>query len=357
MISKESLTMEWIDQVSENLEISDRLMIEKAIRALLLLEGLAQSGLQFVFKGGTAVMLLQKRPRRLSIDIDITVSDDVDFEEIIQSFFAEKGFVRFVRDDRYTASAISKRHFKIYYSPVYKTNLAEDNILLDILVEPPIYKNLLTIDINSPFIIYQVPPVRVNIPSNEDLFADKLTAFAPSTTGIPYTRSGVSMAMEIIKQLYDLGNLFEELEDVGTIEETFHRIARSEMNYRNMSGDVGQVLEDIVQTALCLSTKGMVGNADFKALADGISSVNAFVFSERYHIERAITHASRVAYIAKVISKKAESISRFENPMQIADWEIKEPLHPKLNKLKKTNPEAFFYWYQIFLLEKTIKML
>jgi predicted nucleotidyltransferase component of viral defense system len=33
-----------------------------------------ESGLPFIFKGGTAVMLLQKRPKRFSIDLDIIVT-------------------------------------------------------------------------------------------------------------------------------------------------------------------------------------------------------------------------------------------------------------------------------------------
>jgi predicted nucleotidyltransferase component of viral defense system len=52
---------------------ADKILIEKVIRALLLLEGLVESGLPFIFKGGTAVMLLQKRPKRFSIDLDIIV--------------------------------------------------------------------------------------------------------------------------------------------------------------------------------------------------------------------------------------------------------------------------------------------
>ena len=45
----------------------------------------------------------------------------------------------------------------------------------------------------------------------DDILGDKLTAFAPNTTGIPYEKSGLSRAMEIIKQLYDIGNLFEQM--------------------------------------------------------------------------------------------------------------------------------------------------
>ena len=29
------------------------------------------------------------------------------------------------------------------------------------------------------------------------------------------------------------------------------------------------------------------------------------------------------------------------------DWQIKEPISTKLNKLKKSNPEAFFYLFQL----------
>jgi len=30
------------------------------------------------------------------------------------------------------------------------------------------------------------------------------------------------------------------------------------------------------------------------------------------------------------------------------DWVFGEPLRPRLNRLKKSNPKAFFYWYKIF---------
>lgn len=45
-------------------------LLEKMIRALMLLEGLSKSGLTFIFKGGTALMLLLDSAKRLSIDID-----------------------------------------------------------------------------------------------------------------------------------------------------------------------------------------------------------------------------------------------------------------------------------------------
>jgi hypothetical protein len=179
---------------------------------------------------------------------------------------------------------------------------------------------------------------------------DKLTAFAPNTTGIPYQKSGNSMAMEMIKQLYDIGHLFEEISDIQVVIETFKKIALTEMKYRKLAGDVKIVLDDILSTTLCLATRGKSGKGDFDALQNGISQIKAYIFSESYHIEKAIVHAARAAYLAKLIDAGNNNIVHFENAQQIIEWQIEAPQDTRLNKLKKTNPEAFFYWYQVYLL-------
>ncbi|MFC3414103.1 nucleotidyl transferase AbiEii/AbiGii toxin family protein [Algoriphagus hitonicola] len=55
---------------------ADKILVEKVIRALLLLEGLATQKLDFVFKGGTALMLILESSKRLSIDVDIIVEKE-----------------------------------------------------------------------------------------------------------------------------------------------------------------------------------------------------------------------------------------------------------------------------------------
>jgi predicted nucleotidyltransferase component of viral defense system len=80
------LSQEWISLVSVQNRKADKILIEKTVRALLLLEGLAASRLPFTFKGGTALMLLLNSSKRLSIDIDILVSEPVGE---VESFFQE----------------------------------------------------------------------------------------------------------------------------------------------------------------------------------------------------------------------------------------------------------------------------
>ncbi len=58
MISEECLTIEWIKTASAQNNSADKILVEKAIRALKLLEGLVDEKVEFVFKGGTSLMLL-----------------------------------------------------------------------------------------------------------------------------------------------------------------------------------------------------------------------------------------------------------------------------------------------------------
>ncbi|RLD15645.1 hypothetical protein DRI50_03815 [candidate division KSB1 bacterium] len=352
MISEETLTLDWINTVSRKNRNADRILIEKVIRALLLLEGLVESRMDFILKGGTALMLLQGSTKRLSIDVDIVMEKKPELEPLFESFLKRKKFTRVKRQERNTNSSIKKFHYKFYYQPAFKTSQEEEYVLLDILIERFLYKNMLSVDINSSFVQQNSAPLKINVPSFTDMLGDKLTAFAPNTIGIPYEKNGTSKTMEIIKQLYDIGNLFDEVENLEIVRETFNRFALKELSYRNLGQSPNQVLMDIFETALCISTRGLEGHGNFRALQNGISQIRAFIFSETYQIEKAIVHASKVAYLAKLLELNKNYLEHFKNAMQVRDWIIKRPFFTRLNRLKRSNPQAFFYWYKTYELVK-----
>jgi len=359
MINLNEISSEWLNQVSKQHRSADKILAEKVIRALLLLEGLAKQKLFFVFKGGTALMLHFNSTKRLSIDIDIILPNDSnsfrnkDLESVLDAIIKEQGFLRKELQHRSTTSKIKKEHYKFFYTPLHKTNKDEEYVLLDILFEEVNYVNLISLPIQSDFVPMIDKPLSVNVPSLEDILGDKLTAFAPNSTGIPYFKKDDSMSMEIIKQLYDIGNLFDTVTDLDIIKTTFYRFAKTQIDYRNSEGiSENDVLEDIYQTALCIVSRGTDGKGDFEELQNGIERISRFIFSESYHIEKAIAHASKAAYLSTLIHLNAKKIAKFENPLQLKDWQIDEPLNSKLNKLKKSNPEAFFYWYKIYELKK-----
>lgn len=348
MINKETLTTKWLDKLSKENRNADKILIEKVIRALLLLEGLSNSGLPFIFKGGTSLMLLLESEKRLSIDIDIILSEKRnDLDEIFNSFVKEQGFTKVEIQHRTLNSMIEKAHYKFFYDPIHQVSSGEQAILLDILFETNHYTNLVDQKLTSKFLKSTEPLAVVKIPSLEDLLGDKLTAFAPNTTGIPYFKNDDSQSMEIIKQLYDIGNLFDVASDMDVVSKTFYNIAEVEIEYRQQSTcNTTMVLEDIFKTALCISLRGAEDKEHFELLQTGIQRVERFIFSEKYHIEKAIVHAAKAAYLSRLILHGKKQIEKFENPLKVSEFIIEQPHNTKLNKLKKSNPEAFFYWYK-----------
>lgn len=153
--------------------------------------------------------------------------------------------------------------------------------------------------------------------------------------------------MEILKQLYDVGNLIDVAEDCVLVKTTFERFAAIELKYRECKENIDEVLEDIYQTALCIVSRGVVGKGNFEELQTGIQRVSRFIFSETFHIDKAITAASKAAYLTALLRSPTERIEKYGNPEIMKDWSIGEPLWPRLNRLKKSNPEAFFYWYKL----------
>jgi predicted nucleotidyltransferase component of viral defense system len=353
MTDIDKITIDWIAKVSKENRNTDKILVEKVIRALLLLEGLVKQKLKFVFKGGTALMLHLKSSKRLSIDVDILMSVKPEkLDDLLDVIASEQGFLRKELQQRNTNLKIDKTHYKFYYNPLHKTRNDEEYVLLDILFEKVQYKNLVELKIQSAFLPETEAILNVKSACLEDITGDKLTAFAPNTTGIPYFKGEDSMSMEIIKQLYDIGNLFDNVTDLETIKTTFEKFARTQLDCREMNAFTEKdVLEDIYQTSLCIVTRGADGKGDFDQLQQGIQRVSRFVFSESYHIEKAIIHASKAAYIATLIKQNAKVIEKYGDPLQLKDWVIGEPMNTKLNRLKKSNPEAFFFWYKIHELE------
>ncbi len=345
MIKPESLDNTWISAIAKQKKAVP-ILVEKVIRALWLLEGLVIHDLPFTFKGGTALMLKLGSARRLSIDIDIIIpKKEEGLAALLSKVGTERGFTKVEEQVRETKSTIEKAHYKFFYKPSAQ-KAEQAYVLLDILFGESGYHKIESISIESTFLSLTDKPAIVTVPSFEDLTGDKLTAFAPETTGIPYTKSGQSASMEIIKQLYDLGYLFDQINDLSIVKKTFDNIAQTELSYRKIEKAPNDVLQDTYQASLCLSSRGQLGNGNFEELSSGVKRIQPYIFSENYNIDKAIAQASKIAHLTRLLLIKKETIIRFESADQIKDWSIADHAMTKLNKLKKINPEAYYYWHK-----------
>ena len=350
-MNKDSLKEKWISEIAKQ-HRSDPILVEKVVRALSLLEHLQNSGLKFIFKGGTALMLLLKEPKRFSIDIDIIVSNKPkNMEEVLDGVLKSSDFLEYKMNERQSKSNIEKEHYKFYYKPVTNARTEKEYILLDVLYETNHYgKYTNNIEIKSPFIKSKGENIKVTVPIPEAILGDKLTAFAPNTTGVPYERG---KEVEIIKQLFDIGHLFDLAEDMTIVSEVFTQFAKTELAYRELTKlNEADVLNDIFQTALLMGTRGKSGIGNYTEIQKGVQNIKNYIFTENFHIDRAMVLAAKAAYIAVILTTGSNKISHFKNPMDVADWILEQPLETRLNKLKKSNPEAFFYWFESLQLKQ-----
>ena len=341
MINPKSRTIEWITEAAVRLGIRDFALAEKTIRAFSLLEALARSGCPFIFKGGSSLMLHLNTSRRLSIDIDIICPPGTQVENYLMQYAQEYGFGKVELVERIERTDVPKQHAKFYYEVSYPPdNGGQDKILLDVLFEDIHYSSIVSKPIQSPLLATDEPLVMVNLPSAGDLLGDKLTAFAPHTTGIPFFKGEKNCSMEIIKQLYDIASLFDIVDNLSITENTFRKFAAIELSYRHLQDDsILQVCDDIYQTALSICLRGLHNPDEYKLLIGGINRIRNFIYSERYTLDSAIINASKAAYLSKLISKGISSIRHFspDNQNELVSKSLQKPLHAKLNKLKKTH--------------------
>jgi len=350
MISRKSLEKAWIMGFREKSQNPiDPILIEKMILSLMLLDNLQTIGVDFIFKGGTSLLLVLGSLKRFSIDVDIILKSDRNIESILQAVIQQGVFHRYEEDHR--LSNIPKCHYKLFFPSVIQ--MKESSILLDVLVEDNPYLVIQKIPIKSDLIINERVPVQIKVPTAECLLGDKLTAFAPHTTGILY---GKDKDLEIIKQLYDIGLLFNNVSDLNFVRETFNNVSKKELAYRNLSSlSPTSVLDDILNTTYILGigrfqqkNLGIELQKEYAELLSGIRKLSGFIFGERFSYDATILCASKAAYLATMIRDERQGISRFNPDLDLSKLEIRDHNYNKLNIVKKISPESFYYFYKAF---------
>jgi hypothetical protein len=274
MIDIASLSAGWITE-KRNKYSKDPNLMESMIYALYLLEKLKMSGLEFCFKGGTSLLLLMPKPKRFSVDIDIIISPQTDREQLETHFrkvIETSVFIRLELDEKRSyQGTVPKAHYKFIYNSNFPNknqqgeivSNPEREILLDILFAKNHYPVLTEKALDTEWLKQDTPPVTLTVPDINSIAGDKLTAFAPNTTGILYGRG---KEKEIIKQLFDVGCLFNLLTDIEVFKKSFLTPAEEEISYRSERKIEipQQVLHDIIDTALLIARKDILKSEDEK---------------------------------------------------------------------------------------------
>ncbi len=346
MIKENSYKSDWIRKLRSKKRKIDPILCEKMIRALGLLEQLVFNNLQFVFKGGTSLILLIEKPQRFSIDIDINTEESKEkLLNILETICSNDLFKRFEENKR-TNRGIPKAHFKFYYDSVI--NERENYILLDVLFDKHSYPVVIETPIKSFWIDTDDNIKKVNTPSVDSILGDKLTVFAPNTTGIKYK---IGKSMEIMKQLFDIGRLFDHFEDLEIIATSFKNIVKNELEYRKSADTTDDVLRDIIDISLTVSqfpggTKS--DSPELIELIDGLKRFKGFPIDFAFRADDAILSAAKAAYLAvRILNKDFTRIEKFSNNVKYNEPDFTDN-YKHLKKLKKRKIEAHYYWCKVF---------
>ena len=207
MLKRENYTSEHIDALRKQTG-ADPSILERTVFAFGLLEALCRVKMPFIFKGGTSLLILLDEPRRLSTDIDIIVAPGTDVDGFIQQAGQIFPFRDVKENIRKGNNGIEKRHFRFLFNSPRQGK--EISILLDVVFEDNPYAKLITKPVQSRLLMSEGDSLLVTVPDKNSVLGDKLTAFAPHTTGIPF---GIDKELEIIKQMFDCWTLLQEMDD------------------------------------------------------------------------------------------------------------------------------------------------
>lgn len=338
MISKDAFTKTHISSIKNTYKNLDAFLIERMVFAFGLLESLVKVNLPFVFKGGTSLVLLLKTPYRLSTDIDIIVEPHVNLDAFLDEASKIYPFIRKEMQQRRGKNKITKTHYRFYYqSPMSDQEIP---ILLDVLFENHGYKKVISAPIENRFIVQEGEPLLVNMPSIESILADKLTAFAPKTTGIEFdyhNKDGllITKYLEVIKQFLDVAILLEAAKDFEIIRASYLKIVRQEIAYRGLDVTEETVLMDTFNMCLAIVTRGALFKEDYSKLLKGIHSIQNHVFGIKITGESVVEYACNIMLLSAKLIKNSNDV-HFDVLNQTLPKTYKD-----INRLKKLNMEAY----------------
>lgn len=124
---------------------ADIQLLEKTIGALYLVESLVNENLDFIFKGGTSLIILLNEIKRFSVDVDIITEESKEkVRKVLENIIENQDlFIRLEENIREnsTSQRMELQHYKFFFNSV--TDNSEKYILLDIAYESNKYPKVI----------------------------------------------------------------------------------------------------------------------------------------------------------------------------------------------------------------------
>jgi len=332
-----------MESLRKELGFKDPGIFEKAVYAFNLLSELLRAYPGLIFKGGTAILLHIFPPARLSIDIDILlpVKEEAGLKEALGRLVSASEWFDTVKEDA-RHGKIPKAHYKFHFASQFSK--APQYVLLDVVFTEHPYKKLVEKDISKIPMVFSGSDMIVLVPTAEGLLGDKMTAVSPKTMGIPLNEK---RAMEVVKQVIDLGELFNIASDVDDIKQSFLKTAKQENSFRKTDYSVDEVLDDVTDLAFKYSQSLLKGAdnsfPEITLINDGLNKVGNHL-RQKIDPQGIKIAFARIAYMARVLNGRESQQLIKGVDMSLTQGLMFPGKYKILEKLKTIIPEAYFYW-------------
>ena len=361
MISPHCFEEAWIRDQAADLRARDLRTLEKNILAIELVSRLRRAGLEFIFKGGTALALLFDPVKRLSIDVDILSPEPIQRLKSVlgQATAGSPPFTGHEHQERRDREAPPTVHFRIFYRSAFDPEGLHAIQLDAISAESP-YAATEEKVARASFVEIE-DQVRITVPTAACLLADKLACFAPSTIGYPYRPivattgiPGDPRPMKVVKHLFDVGELAARAESHANAMRTYRSIYAEQVRWRGGEWTIDQTLDDSQDAAFWVCRRDLrptESHEKIEFFGAGIRALDSHLFRQPFQRAESRLAAARAALAAEWIRKERGDfdlsgfIAKEFDLDALRDAKL-EDSWTNLNRLKQTDPKAFECWFQ-----------
>lgn len=344
MIADQCFTIEWQAQKRGELGGCDPVLLEKTIHAFALLDALSSRGLEFVFKGGTSLLLRLPNIRRLSIDADIFCQEPAKkLDPLLAEISRIRPFTGMTEDDRGAHRVPARRHFKFFYTPLDRNNPAPF-VLLDVVHERNVYPQVERVPLRTAFV---ESDGALLVPTVEGLLGDKLTAFGPNTTGVPLNPD---RSMQFMKQVFDIGELFNAAGDLAAVRAAYDQVFAAENAYRGGKFTAELALQDTFDTAHRIAQVGFAiapKDGRDELLEAGRKQIGSHLVGVKFRREEMKIAAAKAALLTSALRTAAPpaiGTLRYDDTKLASLKDVKfDAAFSAAGKLKAI-PEAMWLW-------------
>jgi hypothetical protein len=160
--------------------------------------------------------------------------------------------------------------------------------------------------------------------------------------------------MEVMKQLFDLGILFDRLTSLEHFKQSFDRTSQKEIAYRSAQEITQEnVLNDIINTSLMIASLGKFFDSGkhYPHILTGLTQLKSYIYNGSFRNDEAILASSKAAYLASMILVGYNGeILRWKERDDIQKYFVKPIEYQFLNKRRNIPGGPLFYWYQVLIL-------